>query len=206
MAAITDSSGRYLIDDTGAHVGTVHSDACADRVAALCLGTVFVSGIGDGAILARLNDLADVGDVVVIARPQEASMDLIDNYVAEFPLDPPVDNIEVLEALELQIHPPGPPYDPHYDWTMGVFDLTVKDLSTDSTFLSKINTLWPNITGRIVVLSESPELTLTGWTALAPTLIDGTYVYIFDRFDPDNSIGEAEPFGRVYDPGFGWQA
>ena len=206
MAAAADSSGRYLSDDTGTHVGTIHSDACADRVAALCLGTVFVSGIGDGAILARLNDLAEIGDVVVIARPQEASVDLIDNFVAEFPLAPPVENIEVIEALELQINPPGPPYDPHFNWTMGVFDFTVQDLSTDAAFLDKTHTLWPDITGRIVVLSESPDLVLAGWFALPPTLIDGTYIYVFDRFDPDNGIGEAEPFGRVYNPGFGWQA
>jgi hypothetical protein len=202
MAASLEDTGQFLLDDVDSSltvVGVTHSDACVARVLELPYGTVFHSGVGVGQL--RQAMLAIVGegriDDVITQETYDAA---VDYYDALFVADAGnVEKIGTVSKLETQVATPVG------TWTMGVFDMTVDDLSEDASFLAAIQTLWPDLGGRIVVLSYRSDMTLAGWTSLPPELFDGTYVYIFDRFDPDNSIGVLNPHGTLYAPGYGWQ-
>jgi len=204
MAVTLDDAGRYLVDDDGAVRGVKHSEACVARVLELAYGTVFQSGVGTGELRDALKAAAG-GDLVVLAFAQDESADVIALYDESFPGDAGnVEEEETVVALDNQITPPDP-MEPFFPWTMGVFDLCVNDLSEDSDFIDNLKTLWPDAGGRVIVLSEQADLALAGFATLGPELIDGTYLYLFDRFDPDDAIGEANPHGSVYEPGYGWQ-
>lgn len=205
MAATLDASGRYFLSDDGQVIGVKHTDECLSEVAALAFGTVMVSTVGDGALVAALDEMADsgTGEVVQYVFSKEESADIAALFEVNYPVTPAPEIVGPVVALENQIHPPDP-FAPHYDWTVAIFDLCANDVSQDSGFVSKLATLWPELGGRIIVLSERADLTISGWSGLPPRRFGDTYVYAFDRFDPDNGIGVANPHGSVYNPGFGW--
>jgi hypothetical protein len=81
----------------------------------------------------------------------------------------------------------------------------VVDVCLDGSATAGLEERWPNLGDRVVVIAAVPGVTLDGFSAADPELIDGTYLYIFDRFDPANGIGEANPHGSQLVPGYGWQ-
>jgi hypothetical protein len=161
--------------------------------------------VGTGELRQQLKALAADGTRVTYAEVYEESASTIAYYEALYPGDGfgSVREKAPVPTVEEQLNPP-PGHPPIFDWDMGVFDLSVSDVSEDATFLSSVQGLWPDAGGRVVVLSERSDLMLAGFVCLAPELIDGTYVYIFDRFDPDDAIGVRNPHGSVYSPGYGW--
>lgn len=185
MALELESSGRYLLNDDGDAVGVKHSDACVARAVALAFGTAFQSGIGTGEIRNALK-LGEGGHFIVSALAQEENAEVIAYYDAAYPDD--AGNVTlgtVADTLDSQLNPIG---DPPPAWTMAIFDFCLQDLSIDKELVDIIKALWPDVGGRVVVLAERGDLTLDGFASLAPELIDGTYIYIFDRFDPTNGI------------------
>lgn len=204
MALILDPSGVCLLDSTSAATLAVsYGEDIVARAVACVSGNVVTLALGFGSVRQALLTKLDASEIASV-RTFEPSADVIGRYDAAYV--PDAGNV-VEQAIVDAVHDKATETPGDTDpWDSLVIELSGGSLPEDPGFLDDLRAIFPDPGGRVIILAERDDLQIFGFAGPTPeTFGDAQFLYIFDRFDPDNGIGVANPFGTVLVPGFGWE-
>lgn len=172
----------------GEAVAVAYAETTIATAVSMLHGRVLELGLGMGQTRDALLE-AGVQSVATV----EVSGAVVDHYEGD------TDGVVQAEATAyLQAATPG-------SWDSALVDLPAEDVASPA-FHAALKTALPALGTRVVVISAAPALALPGFAlGLVTPTEDGLWVLTFDRFDPDAGIGERNPHGDNYLPGYGWQ-
>ena len=193
MGSTLDPSETRLLNDAGEVIAIDRGFEAYSRASECVWGNVVNLGLGLGTLRQIL--LKRIGLGVDSVRTVEESSDANENYGLAY--DDDKNNPEVAGISETVAAADGV-------WDSAVFDLVKSDIFEDPTFQDNIKSIFPDLSGRVVILSDRGDISLPGFSRSGPEMLGGQFVYLFDRFEPSEGIGELNPHGVRYIPGLGW--
>jgi protein-L-isoaspartate O-methyltransferase len=200
MALVLDSSGLVYDNATGETVSSAVDRDIQEAAAKYVWGQVLEIGLGNGFTRAALADSENVTKLKTI----EIRSDLISLWTAEAGIESmPMSTLDVEHTL-VQGNGLDSLVTPPFRLDSVLFDVAGAEL--DSAWIAALHAYYVGAGGRVVAISTDPDYAMAGFAAyrMEGPGPGGSYVFVLDRYDPDNGVGTART--DIWVPGHGYMA
>lgn len=192
MAIRVDEDGNMVKDERVIAKRMRKRDA--ERAAECCHGEVFEGGYGFGTMRRALKRTKHVKRI----RTVEIDQEVIDREDDEQERS----GVELGDVKAI-IKADSKKTRKQYDSVL--LDIEPDTDMSDPEFQKDVKKLLRDAGDRLVVISESDNLQFDGFNlGLVEHLENGSYMLVYDRFEPSAGLGVLNPHGKAYRAGYGW--